>query len=70
MKRFRYHGSSSGVTIVIEDKGEKQTKELLLFDGMEIELPEDHPYVQTLIALGHLEEIEKTQAKRRVKEEV
>lgn len=48
--KFRYSGPTSGVTL---RDGESQT-EVMLFDGVEVELPEAHDYTQTLVAQGRL----------------
>lgn len=51
MTRFRYHGPLSGVTLRTADGG---VQEHMLHTGREVELPEDHPHVQTLIAVRRL----------------
>ncbi|MGE1004212.1 hypothetical protein ACKZDW_00680 (plasmid) [Ralstonia syzygii subsp. celebesensis] len=48
--KYRYSGPTSGVTL---QQGEN-TQEVMLHTGAEVELPEDHEYTQTLLALGHL----------------
>lgn len=52
MTKYTYQGpTDSSVTLKV--KGKKD-QEVLLFRGKEVELPEDHPYVKTLVALGYL----------------
>lgn len=48
--KYRYSGPTSGVTL---QKGE-EAQEVMLHTGAEIELPEEHEYTKTLLALGHL----------------
>jgi len=48
--KFKYDGPFSGVTLA---SGE----ELLLHPQAVVDLPEEHEYVQTLIALGHLKSL-------------
>ncbi|ARU23671.1 hypothetical protein RSSE_c3288 [Ralstonia solanacearum] len=48
--KYRYSGPTSGVTL---QQGE-DIQEVMLHTGTEVELPEDHEYTQTLLALGHL----------------
>jgi hypothetical protein len=51
MTTFTYQGPvDSGVTLVVDGKA----TDVLLFRGRPVELPEDHEYVKTLLALGHL----------------
>lgn len=45
--KYRYTGPMSGVTL-------NEGQEVMLFPNTEVELPEDHEYTQTLLALGHL----------------
>ncbi len=45
--KYRYTGPMSGVTL-------NAGQEVMLFPNTEVELPEDHEYTQTLLALGHL----------------
>jgi hypothetical protein len=52
--KYRYSGPTSGVTLLVG----ATPQEVMLFDGSEIELPEDHEYVRTLIARKHLTPIE------------
>ena len=51
--KYRYSGPTSGVTL---QKGaeDKSTQEVMLHTGAEVELPEEHEYTKTLLALGHL----------------
>ena len=48
--KYRYSGPTSGVTL---QKGE-EAQEVMLHTGAEVELPEEHEYTKTLLALGHL----------------
>ncbi|MEW6309934.1 MAG: hypothetical protein AB1532_03270 [Pseudomonadota bacterium] len=48
--KYRYSGPTSGVTL---QKGE-EAQEVMLHSGAEVELPEEHEYTKTLLALGHL----------------
>lgn len=48
--KYRYSGPTSGVTL---QKGEA-VQEVMLHTGAEVELPEEHEYTKTLLALGHL----------------
>ncbi|MDG0801935.1 hypothetical protein [Pectobacterium polaris] len=45
--KYRYTGPSSGVTLA-------DGQEILLWPAQVTELPADHEYVKTLIALGYL----------------
>lgn len=45
--KYRYSGPLSGVTL---DNGQ----EVMLHPGGEVELPPEHEYTKTLLALGHL----------------
>lgn len=57
MKTFIFHGPNGGVTLRETGKdGAITEREVVFHDGTPVELPEDHPYVKTLAALGHLEE--------------
>lgn len=47
MAQFRYRGPHSGATLA-------DGREVLLWDGEVVDLPADHPYVMTLVGLGHL----------------
>ncbi len=51
--KYRYSGPTSGVTL---QKGadDPDAQEVMLHTGAEVELPEDHEYTKTLLALGHL----------------
>lgn len=48
--KYRYSGPTSGVTL---QEGE-EVREVMLHTGTEVELPEEHEYTKTLLALGHL----------------
>lgn len=63
MKKFIYNGSNSGVTLQVPGKGKdapQQDFEVLLFNGKEVELPEDHELVKTLVLNGNLTEVKPT----------
>ncbi|OVE46139.1 hypothetical protein [Chromobacterium violaceum] len=45
--KYLYSGPISGVTL-----GDGQ--EIMLFPGKEVEMPEEHSYTRTLVALGYL----------------
>lgn len=51
--KYRYSGPTSGVTL---QKGADDTsaQEVMLHTGAEVDLPEEHEYTKTLLALGHL----------------
>jgi len=53
MARYLYVGPNSGVTL-------QNGKEILLWNGKEVELPEDNEYVKTLLALGYVKPILET----------
>lgn len=55
--KFTYNGPLSGVTL--KEKGAKpedapKTREVMLQPGSQVDLPETHEYVKTLVKLGHL----------------
>lgn len=54
--KYRYSGPTSGVTL---QKGE-EAQEVMLHTGTEVELPEEHEYTKTLLALGHLTPVKQT----------
>ena len=56
--KYRYSGPTSGVTL---QKGE-EALEVMLHTGTEVELPEEHEYTKTLLALGHLTPVSAKQA--------
>lgn len=45
--KFIYHGPTSGVTL-------QDGREVMLFNGHQVDLPESSEYTKTLQALGHL----------------
>jgi hypothetical protein len=45
--KYRYSGPISAVTL-------KDGREVMLHPGKTVELPAEHEYTQTLLALGHL----------------
>ncbi|HFK4062760.1 TPA: hypothetical protein ACG1UU_000112 [Kluyvera ascorbata] len=47
MKKYRYSGPASGVTL-------GDGTEILLWTGKNVSLPEEHDYVKVLVALKHL----------------
>ncbi|MCW5223519.1 hypothetical protein D5041_07895 [Verminephrobacter aporrectodeae subsp. tuberculatae] len=49
--KYCYIGPISGVTL---QKGEEAQEEVMLHPGAEVELPQEHEYTRTLLALGHL----------------
>lgn len=50
LAKYRYSGPTSGVTL---QEGE-EVREVMLHTGAEIELPIDHEYTKTLLALQYL----------------
>ena len=56
--KYRYSGPTSGVTL---KKGE-EAQEVMLHTGAEVDLPEEHEYTKTLLALGHLTQVSAKQA--------
>lgn len=48
--KYRYSGPTSGVTL---QEGE-EVREVMLHTGAEVELPEEHEYTKTLLALQYL----------------
>lgn len=54
---YVYSGPVSGVTL-------NNGSEIMLHDGQEIDLPEAHDYVKTLVALGHLVAVSKPASKQ------
>lgn len=63
MKKFIYNGANSGVTLQVPGKGNaahSQDVDVLLFNGKEVELPEDHELVKTLVLNGNLTELKPT----------
>ena len=54
MKKYRYTGPLSGVTLIHE--GNEYEK--ILNPGTIIEFPPEHSYTKTLIARGHLTPVE------------
>lgn len=57
-KRYFYSGPFSGCTL----KTATGDREVLLHPNSHVDLPRDHDYVKTLIALGHLTEAPLPQA--------
>lgn len=49
MKTYRYSGPMSAATL-------PDGRDVVLYPGQTVELPEDNAWVQTLAALGHLVE--------------
>ena len=50
-RKFKYQGpTDSSVTLKVDG----QDMDVVLFRGSTVELPEDHEYIKTLIALGYL----------------
>ena len=54
--KYRYSGPTSGVTL---QEGE-EVREVMLHTGAEVELPAEHDYTQTLLALGHLTPVQES----------
>ncbi|AOJ06382.1 hypothetical protein [Burkholderia mayonis] len=48
--KYLYSGPISGVSL----QDGTEVREVMLHPGAQVELPEQHEYTQTLIALGHL----------------
>ncbi|WP_342705039.1 hypothetical protein OHZ10_28105 [Burkholderia arboris] len=48
--KYQYSGPTSGVTL---QDGEN-VQEVMLHTGAEVELPEEHEYTATLLAMGYL----------------
>lgn len=58
--KYIYKGHIAGVTLKLDEKTEK---EVLFYDGKDYDdLPEDHDYIKTLIARGHLVPVSKKQS--------
>ncbi|SUA58107.1 hypothetical protein [Oligella urethralis] len=53
IKNFLYTGPTSGVTL----QTAQGAQEILLHTNSQVQLPVNHGYVNTLIALGHLREV-------------
>lgn len=51
--KYRYSGPTSGVTLQ-KSVDDPDAQEVMLHTGAEVELPEEHEYTKTLLALGHL----------------
>ena len=51
--KYRYSGPTSGVTLQ-KSADDPDAQEVMLHTGAEVELPEEHEYTKTLLALGHL----------------
>ena len=56
--KYRYSGPTSGVTL----KKDEEAQEVMLHTGAEVDLPEEHEYTKTLLALGHLTPVSAKQA--------
>jgi hypothetical protein len=59
--KYLYTGPTSSVTL---QQGE-ESKEVMLHTGAEVELPEQHEYTKTLLALGHLAPVKQTKTPAR-----
>ena len=57
--KYRYSGPTSGVTLQ-KSADDPAVQEVMLHTGAEVELPEDHEYTKTLLALGHLTPVKQT----------
>lgn len=51
MKKYLYSGANTAVTLKHAD-GKEQ--DIMLWNGKSVSLPEEHEYIKTLLALGHL----------------
>lgn len=51
--KYRYSGPTSGVTLQ-EGADDTSAQEVMLHTGAEVDLPDEHEYTKTLLALGHL----------------
>ena len=58
--KFKYTGPLSGATLT----GDGEPKEVMLYPDTEVDLPETHEYVQTLLALGYLTPVAQPKAKK------
>lgn len=58
--RFKYTGPLSGATLNVDGA----PQEVMLFPDTEVDLPEEHEYVQTLKALGYLTLVAQSKAKK------
>ncbi|WP_322080237.1 hypothetical protein [Burkholderia cenocepacia] len=58
--KYQYSGPTSGVTL---QDGE-DVREVMLHTGAEVELPEDHEYTATLLAMGYLAPVSTNPVKR------
>jgi hypothetical protein len=52
-KKYRYRGPQTGVTLCQDGKD----TDVLLMDGGQYSLPEDHEYVVNMVEQGHFTEI-------------
>ena len=59
--KYRYSGPTSGVTLK-KGADDNSAQEVMLHTGAEVELPEEHEYTKTLLALGHLTPVSAKQA--------
>lgn len=59
MKTYLYRGPTSGVSF---DTKNGERIERMLFDGREVDLPDDHDVTQALITKGHLSLVNKPKA--------
>ena len=57
--KYRYSGPTSGVTLQ-KSADDPAVQEVMLHTGAEVELPEEHEYTKTLLALGHLTPVKQT----------
>jgi len=58
---YIYNGPLSGVTL----KDGEKAKEVMLFPGKEIDLPETNEYVKRLVAQGYLKPVEVKKKKKK-----
>lgn len=58
-KTYRYLGPNSAVTIIAKgDKGVSIERDVMLWAGREVSLPEEHPYTQQLLAQQLIEPVQ------------
>lgn len=54
MKKYLYSGPLSGTSLNIGPSKKPEVMEIMLHPGKSVDLPEEHEYTKTLLALGHL----------------
>ena len=53
LKKYIYHGPLSSITLTIEGK----SQDVILMNGKQVILPDDHDYTQTLVSQERLVEV-------------